>query len=172
MLPLESDHCNNPISSRKQSVNALWTQLTRSQGLTRTPPCVRVSVLGAESEVILADGKTVTVTKSQSARWACDEIVQRLAEILGEKIFLHFDKQKDTEESIQRQITVTGGSCYSLPLLKNYLFCATVVPYVMVEVDTTHNISINPALWKSHGWMKHFGTFLQIKGREPWSHGK
>lgn len=67
-----------------------------------------------------------------SARWACDEIVERLPGIFG-NFFLHFDKER-TPRNTRGEIKVTGGCRYSLALLKNDLFCSTVVPYARAEV--------------------------------------
>lgn len=92
-------------------------------------------VLGADSEVILADGKTVTVTKPTvcplSVWWDSEEISRDTW-----RIFLHFDKER-TPRSTYREMKVTGGFFFLLQsdnTERKYLFCTTVVLNVRVDV--------------------------------------
>lgn len=120
-----------PSASRKQSVYVLNKSRLFSEPQTdvSTCPCL---YSGADTEVILTDGKTVTVTKPPvcplSVWWDSEGIARDIW-----RIFLHFDKER-TPRSSYGEIKVTGGSRSSLALLKNDLFRATVVPYVKVEV--------------------------------------
>lgn len=81
-------------------------------------------VLGADSEVIHTDGKTVTVTKPTvcplSVWWDSEEISRDTW-----RIFLHFDKER-TPRSTYREMKVTGGFffCCSLTIQRENTYFA------------------------------------------------
>lgn len=124
-------------------------------------------VLGADSEVILADGKTVTVTKPTvcplSVWWDSEEISRDTW-----RIFLHFDKER-TPRSTYREMKVTGGFFFAA--VWQYREKILILHYGCPEceggrqaeaVHLPHVISPTvTALWGSFVGVMHFGTVAE-----------
>lgn len=124
-------------------------------------------VLGADSEVIHTDGKTVTVTKPTvcplSVWWDSEEISRDTW-----RIFLHFDKER-TPRSTYREMKVTGGFFFAA--VWQYREKILILHYGCPEceggrqaeaVHLPHVISPTvTALWGSFVGVMHFGTVAE-----------